>query len=70
MAVLDRYLKFAVQIGASDIHLTLEREPTIRLNGECSAFVSLRDSTAKLTTITPPALVTLMISGESSMNKL
>jgi twitching motility protein PilT len=33
MAVLDRYLKFAVQSGASDLHLCLDREITVRLNG-------------------------------------
>jgi twitching motility protein PilT len=33
MAVLDRYLKTAVQIGASDLHLSLGREPTVRFHG-------------------------------------
>ncbi len=33
MALLDRYLKFAVQSGASDLHLSLGREPTVRLHG-------------------------------------
>src|SRR5262249_29527517 len=33
VAVLDRFLKFAVQSGASDLHLTLGREPTVRLHG-------------------------------------
>ena len=33
MALLDRYLKFAVQAGASDLHLSLGREPTVRLHG-------------------------------------
>jgi twitching motility protein PilT len=33
MAILDRYLKFAVQSAASDLHLTLGREPTVRLHG-------------------------------------
>jgi twitching motility protein PilT len=33
MAVIDRYLRFAVQAGASDLHLTLGREPTVRLHG-------------------------------------
>ena len=33
MAVLDRYLKFAVQYGASDLHMCLGREPTVRLHG-------------------------------------
>ena len=33
MAVLDRFLKFAVQSGASDLHMTLGREPTVRLFG-------------------------------------
>ena len=32
-AVLDRYLKFAVQYGASDLHMCLGREPTVRLFG-------------------------------------
>jgi twitching motility protein PilT len=33
MAVLDRYLRFATQSGASDLHLSLGREPTLRLHG-------------------------------------
>jgi twitching motility protein PilT len=33
MAALDRFLRFAVQAGASDLHLTLGREPTLRLHG-------------------------------------
>jgi twitching motility protein PilT len=33
MAVLDRYLKFAAQSGASDLHMCLAREPTLRLHG-------------------------------------
>jgi len=33
MAVLDRYLRFAVQYGASDLHMCLGREPTVRLHG-------------------------------------
>jgi twitching motility protein PilT len=33
MAALDRFLKFAVQSGASDLHLTPAREPTVRLHG-------------------------------------
>jgi twitching motility protein PilT len=33
MAVLDRYLKFAAQSGASDLHMCLAREPTVRLHG-------------------------------------
>jgi twitching motility protein PilT len=33
MAVLDRYLKFAAQAGASDLHMCLEREPSLRLHG-------------------------------------
>jgi twitching motility protein PilT len=33
MAVLDRYLKFAVQSNASDLHLSLNREITVRLHG-------------------------------------
>lgn len=33
MAALDRYLKFAVQSGASDLHLSLNREVTLRLHG-------------------------------------
>jgi twitching motility protein PilT len=33
MAVLDRFLRFAVQAGASDLHLTPGREPTVRLHG-------------------------------------
>jgi twitching motility protein PilT len=33
MAALDRYLRFAVQSGASDVHLCLGREPTVRLFG-------------------------------------
>src|SRR5262245_9219007 len=33
MAALDRYLRFAVQSGASDLHLSLDREITLRLHG-------------------------------------
>jgi twitching motility protein PilT len=33
MAVLDRFLKFAAQSGASDLHVCQAREPTVRLNG-------------------------------------
>jgi twitching motility protein PilT len=33
MAVLDKFLKFAVQSNASDLHMTLGREPTVRLYG-------------------------------------
>jgi twitching motility protein PilT len=33
MATLDRFLKFAVQNGASDLHITPAREPTLRLHG-------------------------------------
>ena len=33
MAAIDRFLKFAVQSGASDLHLTPAREPTVRLHG-------------------------------------
>ena len=33
MAAVDRFLKFAVQSGASDLHLTPSREPTVRLHG-------------------------------------
>src|SRR5262245_19809779 len=33
MAAVDRYLKFAVQSGASDLHLSLNREITLRLHG-------------------------------------
>src|SRR5262245_22006095 len=33
MAVLDRYLKFAVQCGASDLHMPLGREPSVRQHG-------------------------------------
>jgi twitching motility protein PilT len=33
MIVLDRYLKFAVQAGASDLHVSPAREPTVRLHG-------------------------------------
>jgi twitching motility protein PilT len=33
MKVLDRLLKFAVQSGASDLHLTPTHEPTLRLHG-------------------------------------
>jgi twitching motility protein PilT len=33
MAVIDRYLKFAAQSGASDLHMCLAREPTVRLHG-------------------------------------
>jgi twitching motility protein PilT len=33
MPVLDRYLKAAAQVGASDLHMTLGREPTVRLHG-------------------------------------
>jgi twitching motility protein PilT len=34
MAILDRYLKFAAQSGASDLHMCLAREPTVRLHGQ------------------------------------
>jgi twitching motility protein PilT len=33
MAAIDRFLKFAVQSGASDLHVTPAREPTVRLHG-------------------------------------
>jgi twitching motility protein PilT len=33
MAAMDRYLKFAAQAGASDLHISLGREPTVRLHG-------------------------------------
>jgi Tfp pilus assembly pilus retraction ATPase PilT len=33
MATLDQYLRFAVKSAASDLHLSLGREPTLRLNG-------------------------------------
>lgn len=33
MLVLDRFLKFAVQSGASDLHMSPTREPTVRLHG-------------------------------------
>jgi twitching motility protein PilT len=33
MAQVDRYLRFAAQSGASDLHLSLAREPTLRLHG-------------------------------------
>jgi Tfp pilus assembly pilus retraction ATPase PilT len=32
-AAIDRYLRFAIQSGASDFHLSLAREPTVRLHG-------------------------------------
>jgi twitching motility protein PilT len=34
MAVLDRFLRVAIQAGASDLHLTPGREPTVRLYGQ------------------------------------
>jgi twitching motility protein PilT len=33
MATIDRFLKFAVQSGASDLHITPGREPAVRLHG-------------------------------------
>ncbi len=33
MAVIDRYLGFAVKSGASDFHMCLGREPSVRLHG-------------------------------------
>jgi twitching motility protein PilT len=33
MAAIDRFLRFAVQSGASDLHLTPAREPAVRLHG-------------------------------------
>src|SRR5260221_637869 len=33
MAVIDRFLKFAAHSGASDLHMCLAREPTLRLHG-------------------------------------
>jgi twitching motility protein PilT len=64
MAVLDRYLKFAVQCGASDLHLTLGREPTVRLHGALRKAsvpaLAPRDNEAVLTEIlTPPQRETL-----------
>jgi twitching motility protein PilT len=38
MANLDRYLRFAAQSGASDLHLSLGREPTLRLHGALRKF--------------------------------
>jgi twitching motility protein PilT len=34
MAVIDKLLKFVVQAGASDLHVTPLREPTVRLHGQ------------------------------------
>jgi twitching motility protein PilT len=34
MAVIDRLLKFVAQSGASDLHVTPCREPTVRLHGQ------------------------------------
>ncbi len=47
MAVLDRYLKFAAQAGASDMHLSLEREPTVRLHGTLRSLNAARLSPAE-----------------------
>src|SRR5262249_21372626 len=64
MAVLDRYLKFAVQCGASDLHLPLGREPTGRQHGRLRKAsvpaLSARDNEVMLTEIlTPPQRETL-----------
>ncbi len=64
MAVLDRYLRTAVQSGASDLHLTLDREPTVRLHGVLrkmkAPVLSADENEAILTEIlTPPLRETL-----------
>ena len=55
MAVLDRYLKFAVQSNASDLHLSLNREITVRLHGT-------------LRRIQGPKLSTEQKTGKSALN--
>jgi twitching motility protein PilT len=58
MAVLDRFLKFAAQAGASDLHLSLAREPTLRLNGMLRTLqaptLSPKENEAILTEILTP----------------
>jgi len=60
MAVLDRYLRTAVQAGASDLHLTLDREPTVRLYGVLrkmkAPVLSPEENEAILTEILSPPL--------------
>ena len=58
MAAVDKYLKFAVQAGASDVHLTLAREPTVRLHGTLRALnapaVTAEENEVTLTEILNP----------------
>jgi twitching motility protein PilT len=58
MAVMDRYLRFAVQAGASDLHMTLGREPTVRLFGTLRKLkppiMSPRDNETMLTEMLTP----------------
>ncbi len=58
MAVVDRYLRFAVQAGASDLHLSLGREPTVRLWGTLRKLkppmMSPRENEVLLTEILTP----------------
>jgi twitching motility protein PilT len=58
MAVVDRYLRFAVQAGASDLHLSLGREPTVRLWGTLRKLkppmLSPRENETLLTEILNP----------------
>ncbi len=59
MAVLDRYLRTAVQSGASDLHLTLDREPSVRLHGVLrkmkAPILSPEENEILLTEILSPA---------------
>ena len=56
---LRRWLEWAVQVGASDLHLTVGHPPVLRLNGELSELpeppLAPDDAEPLLTSVCPPA---------------